>query len=194
LLHQAGIKAHFVKFSPGSWKNDKEIDYAFNVAKRLGALGVTDELTEANVKRLYPFAEKHDMYAIFHTHMQFAQPGFSYDPFFAMSKKVMANFDSGHYFGSTGKNPCDMIRKYHDRIVSIHIKDKTGPDTQPTPNTNQVWGQGQMPLEEVLHLIRDEKYPIFCDVELEYDIKPWSNAVKEVKTCVRYARELLELE
>jgi hypothetical protein len=40
-------------------------------------------------------------------------------------------------------------------------------------------------------LIKDQKWPIFCDIELEYDIKPWSNAVKETRTCVHYAREIL---
>jgi sugar phosphate isomerase/epimerase len=193
LLDNAGIKAHIVKFSPGSWTDDDQIDYAFTVAKALGARGVSDEISENAVKRLAPFADKHNMYAVFHNHMQFAQPGFSYDPFFAVSKNIMANFDGGHYFGSTGNNPCDMLRKYHDRIFSMHIKDKTGPNVEPA-NTNQVWGQGQMPLKEILHLIRTEKWPIFCDIELEYDVKPWSNAVKEVQTCVNYAKELLMLE
>ena len=48
-------------------------------------------------------------------------------------------------------------------------------------------GQGEMPLEDVLLLIKQEKWPIYCDIELEYDVKPWSNAVKEVATCVKYA-------
>jgi sugar phosphate isomerase/epimerase len=185
----AGIDIHIVKFSPSRW-SDEEIDYAFNAAKAMGAKGVTDEIGMEAVKRLAPFAEKHDMYAIFHSHMQFATPGFSYDPFMAVSPAVKFNFDAGHFFGSTGLHPNTIIEKYHDRIVSIHIKDKTGPKTNP-PNTNQVWGQGEMPLEDVLLLIKEKKWPIFCDIELEYDIKPWSNAVKEVKTCLHYARQIL---
>jgi sugar phosphate isomerase/epimerase len=186
---KAGIKVHIVKFSPAKW-SDEEIDYAFKAAKAMGAKGVTDELGMEAVKRLAPFAEKHGMYAIFHTHMQFATPGFSYDPFMAISPAVMFNFDSGHFFGSTGLHPNTILEKYHDRIVSIHIKDKTGPKTDPA-NTNQVWGQGEMPLEEVLLLIKKKGWPIFCDIELEYDVKPWSNAVKEVKTCAHYARQIL---
>jgi len=190
LLDDAGIKPHIVKFSPSSW-SDGEIDYAFKVAKALGAKGVSEEISMEAAKKLAPFAEKYDMYAVFHQHMQFAEvEGFSYDPYLPISPAVRFNFDSGHYFGSTGKNPIDMIKKYHDRIFSIHIKDKTGPNVDP-PNQNQVWGQGQMPLEEVLLFIQKEKYPIFCDIELEYDVKPWSNAVKEVKTCVNYARQIL---
>jgi sugar phosphate isomerase/epimerase len=189
LFDNAGIKIHIVKFSPARW-SDEEIDYAFKAAKALGAKGVTEELSEAAVKKLGPIAEKHGMYAIFHNHMQFATPGFSYDPFMAVSPAVMFNFDSGHFFGSTGIHPNTILEKYHDRIFSIHIKDKTGPNTDPA-NTNQVWGQGEAPLEEILLLIKKQKWPIYCDIELEYDIKPWSNAVKEVRTCVKYARQIL---
>lgn len=189
MFNAAGISIHIVKFSPARW-SDEEIDYAFKAAKALGAKGVSEELSEASVKKMAPFAEKNGMYAIFHTHMQFATPGFSYDPFMAISPAVMFNFDSGHFFGSTGLHPNTIIEKYHDRIVSIHIKDKTGPKTDP-PNTNQVWGQGQMPLEDVLLLIKKNGWPIFCDIELEYDVKPWSTSVKEVKTCVHYARQIL---
>lgn len=190
LLDDAGIKPHIVKFSPSRW-SDGEIEYAFKVAKAMGAKGVSEEISEETAKKLAPFAEKHDMYAVMHQHMQFADiEGFSYDPYLAISPAIRFNFDAGHYFGSTGKSPCEMIKKYHDRIFSIHIKDKTGPDVEPA-NTNQVWGQGEMPLENVLLLIKKEKWPIFCDIELEYDVKPWSNAVKEVKTCVNYARQIL---
>jgi sugar phosphate isomerase/epimerase len=189
MFNDAGVDIHIVKFSPSRW-SDEEIDYAFKAAKALGAKGVTDEIGEESVKKLGPIAEKHGMYAIFHNHMQFATPGFSYDPFLAVSPAVMMNFDAGHFFGSTGLHPNTIIEKYHDRIFSLHIKDKTGPKADPA-NTNQVWGQGEMPLAEVLLLIKKEKWPIYCDIELEYDVKPWSNAVKEVKTCVNYARSIL---
>jgi len=189
MFDNAGIKIHIIKFSPSKW-SDEEIDYAFNAAKALGAKGVTEEIGEDAVKKLAPFAAKHGLYAIFHQHMQFATPGFSYDPFLAVSPAVMINFDAGHFFGSTGIHPNTIIEKYHDRIISIHIKDKTGPKTDPA-NTNQVWGQGEMPLADVLLLIKKNKWPIHCDVELEYDVKPWSTAQKEVKTCVQYAKQIL---
>ncbi len=88
-------------------------------------------------------------------------PGFSYDPFMAISPAVMFNFDSGHFFGSTGRHPNTIIEKYHDRIVSIHIKDKTGPKTDP-PNTNQVWGQGECPLEDILLLYKRKGMADLC--------------------------------
>jgi len=189
LFDKAGIKIHIVKFSPAQW-SDEEINYAFRTARIMGAKGVSEEIGDAVVQKLAPFAEKHGMYAVFHNHMQFATPGFSYDPFLAVSPAVMMNFDAGHFFGSTGIHPNTIIEKYHDRIFSVHLKDKTGPGTQPA-NMNQVWGQGEVPLADVLLLIKKQKWPIYCDIELEYEIKPWSNAVKETKTCVEYARQIL---
>jgi len=189
LFDDAGIGIHIVKFSPGRW-SDEEIDYAFKAAKALGAKGVTDEIGEENVKKMAPIAEKNGMYAIFHNHMQFAEPGFSYDNFINISPAVMFNFDAGHFFGSTGLHPNTIIEKYHDRIFSVHLKDKTGPKTDPA-NENQVWGQGETPVGDVLHLIQKNKWPIYCDIELEYEIKPWSDAVKETRICTQFARQIL---
>jgi sugar phosphate isomerase/epimerase len=188
-FNDAGVDIHIVKFSPSRW-SDEEIEYAFKAAKALGAKGITEEIGEEAVNKLGPIAAKHGMYAIFHQHMQFATEGFSYDPFLAVSPAVMMNFDAGHFFGSTGIHPNTIIEKYHDRIFSIHLKDKTGPNATP-PNTNQVWGQGEMPIADVLNLIKEKKYPIYCDIELEYTIAPWSTSVKEVKTCCNYARQIL---
>jgi sugar phosphate isomerase/epimerase len=188
-FNNAGIKIHIVKFSPEKW-SDEEIDYAFRAAKAMGAKGVTNEIGEEAVKRLAPFAAKHGMYAIFHNHLQFAKSGFSYDPFLAESPAVMMNFDAGHFFGSTGIHPNTIIEKYHNRIFSIHMKDKTGPNADPK-NTNQVWGQGEAPIADILLLLKSKKWPIYVDIELEYEVKPWSNAVKETKTCVQYARQIL---
>ena len=189
VFNQEGINVHIVKFSPARW-SDEEIEYAFKAAKAMGAKGVTDEISVDAVKKLAPAAQKNGMYAVFHNHMQFATEGFGYDPFLAVSPAVMMNFDAGHFFGSTGIHPNTIIEKYHDRIFSVHIKDKTGPKTDPA-NMNQVWGQGEVPLSDVLLLIKKNKWPIYCDIELEYDVKPWSNAVKETRTCVQYARNIL---
>ena len=123
--------------------SDEEVDYAFKVAKAMGAKAVTDEINLETAKRVAPFAEKHGMYMAFHNHMQYAEEGFSCDPILAVSPSIMLNFDAGHFFGSTGIHPNEMIKKYHDRIYSVHLKDKTGPTTGDQPNTNQVWGQGR---------------------------------------------------
>jgi len=190
MFDDAGIIVHTVKFSPARW-SEEEIDYAFTTAKAMGAKAVSDEMGENQVNRLAPFAEKHGMYASLHNHGQFAQEGYNVDQFFAVSPAVKLNFDVGHYYGSTGLNPCNIMRKYHDRIYSIHLKDLTGPKTEPDPDNYQIFGQGETPLDEVLLLIKNEEWPIYADIEMEYRVMPWSNQVKEVRTCVQYARNIL---
>ncbi len=189
LFNDAGINIHIVKFSPANW-TDEEIDYAFKAAKAMGAKGVTNEIGEEACRRLGPFAEKHKMYAIFHQHMQPAEPGWNFDKFLAYSPSNMLNFDAGHYFGSTGLHPNDLIKRLHNRIFSIHMKDKTGPKSTP-PNTNQVWGKGEMPIADVLLLLKKEKWPIYVDIELEYEVPADSDAAKEVGKCVEYAKKIL---
>lgn len=187
-FNDAGVNIHILKWLSGT--SDEELDYSFKIAKTLGAIGITIEVGDENAKMLGPAAERNGMYAILHNHGQYAESGFDIDRQLAYSPAVMLNFDVGHYFGSTGLNPADFIRKYHDRIASLHLKDKTGRDN-PVRDQNQVWGQGETPLKEVLQLVRDQGWPIYCDIELEYPVVPWSTSVKEVRTCMECCRQIL---
>ncbi len=190
MFDDAGIHIHIVKFSPAEW-SDEEIDYAFESARILGARGVSNEIGHEACERLGKFAEKHDMYAVFHNHGQPGQdPGFNFEDFLSYSPNVMLNFDAGHYFGATGKHPNEVIEKLHDRIFSIHLKDKTAKDADP-PDTNMPWGKGDTPLGDILNLIQENRWDIYCDVELEYPVPEGSDAVKETARCVAYARNLL---
>jgi len=188
-----GIDIHIVKTQPGENSSDEEIDYAFKLAKAMGAKGVTAELSLAAAERCAPFAEEYDMFYCMHNHMQYSTPEWpNPDAVLDISPNIMLNFDFGHYYGSTGKNPCNFIEEYHERIFSMHTKDKTGPNAAQA-NENQVWGQGETPLDDVLKLVQS-KYPeIYCDCELEYQVAPWSNSVKEVGTCMKYAQRVLEI-
>ena len=189
MYNKAGVDIHIVKFSPANW-SDEEIDYAFKAAKVMGAGGVTNEIGEEACQRLGKFAEKHNMYAIFHNHGQPGEQGFSFDKFLAYSPKNMLNFDCGHYFGATGKHPNELIERLHDRIYSIHLKDKTGKNATP-PNTNMPWGEGDTPVSDILKLVQKNKWPIYFDIELEYNVPENSDAQKEVKKCVEYCRKIL---
>lgn len=189
MFNNAGVNIHIVKFSPADW-TDEEIDYAFKSAKVLGAHGISNEIGHQACKRLGEFAQKYFMYAIFHNHFQPGQPDFSFDDFLSYSPKNMLNFDAGHYFGATGKHPNEVIERLHDRIFSIHLKDKTAIDGSPA-NTNMPWGQGDTPIADILKLIQKNDWPIFCDIELEYPVPENSDAQKEVIRCVEYCRNIL---
>jgi sugar phosphate isomerase/epimerase len=189
MFNDKGVVINILKLGNHTW-SDREIDYAFNVCKTLGAKGISMEISEQAAKRMAPFTEKHNLYVIFHHHGQPADPNFSFDKVLAYGPKLMLNFDAGHYFGFTGKDPNILIERLHNRIVSIHIKDKTGLAAT-DPNKNQQFGQGQTPVKEILRLIQKNKWPITCDIELEYEIPDGSDAVKEVTKCVGYCRKAL---
>lgn len=189
IYDKAGVEIHIVKFAPANW-SDGEIDYAFKSAKVLGAKGITNEIGDEACKRLGKFAEKHNMYAIFHNHLQPGDPNFSFDKFLAYSPKNMLNFDAGHYFGATGLHPNGIIERLHDRIVSVHLKDKTGKNGNP-PNTNMPWGEGDTPISDMLKLVQKNKWPIYFDIELEYPVPENSDAQKEVIKCVEYCKKIL---
>jgi len=187
MFDKKGVKIHILKLGNHTW-SDEEIDYAFHVAKVLAAKGISMEISEEAAKRMGPFAEKHQSYVIFHNHLQPADPKFSFDRVLAYGPRIMLNFDAGHYYGATGLNPCDLIQRLHERIVSIHIKDKTGPDAA-EPNKNMEFGEGQTPVKEILQMIKKNKWPIYCDIELEYEIPQGSDAVKEVIKCTDYCKK-----
>lgn len=189
MFKDEGIHIHTVKFAPANW-SDEEIDYAFEAAKTIGAKAITNEIGDEACKRLGKFAEKHGMIAAYHNHMQPGQPGFNFDEFLAHSPANMLNLDIGHYFGATGKHPNEIIERLHNRIYSIHIKDKTGKDSNPA-NTNMPWGEGETPLADILGLIKEKKWSIYADIELEYKIPEGSDAQTEIVKCIEYCKNIL---
>ena len=188
MYNDAGVDIHIAKFAPASW-SDEEIDYAYKAANVLGAYGITDEASVDACKRMGKFAEKHNSLAIYHTHGQFGEEGFDIDKLLSYSPANRLNLDVGHYYGSTGKHPNEMIEKYHDMIPMIHMKDKTGPDDPDRPNTSVPFGEGGTPIADILLLLKKTQWPIDVFIELEYRME---DPVKEVVKCIEYMRNILE--
>lgn len=194
-LREAGINVHLLKFEAGN--TDELLDYSFAAANALGAKGITTEGSAEKCASFGKIAARNGSLAVYHNHGQYANLSISeIERWLDMSPANRLNFDAPHYFGfgyedGPKLNPMEFIEYFHDRIVSIHIKDKTSFKNPFQSNQNQVWGQGETPLREILQLVRD-KYPyINCDVELEYVVPQWSTPEKEIKTCVQYARQIL---
>ncbi|MDR1259213.1 MAG: sugar phosphate isomerase/epimerase [Tannerellaceae bacterium] len=189
----AGVNIHIIKLQPDLDMTDAELDYIFNTCKAVGAMGVSCELDLEVARRVAPFAAKHGKYLILHNHDQFADENFRLEPFFEY-ENVRLNFDMAIYYGSTGRDPREIVEKYHERIVSIHIKDYTGPKSTP-PRTNRIWGQGETPLKEFLLYIQSYAgkpgWPVHCDIELSYIIPEGSDAVAEVTRCLEFVKGVL---
>jgi hypothetical protein len=71
----------------------------------------------------------------------------------------------------------------------MHLKDRTSPENG---RKNLAFGKGDTPIRDILLLTRDNQYKFPLTVELEYEIPEGSDAVKEVKKCVAYCRQILE--
>ena len=52
------------------------------------------------------------------------------------------------------------------------------------------WGTGEVPIKEVLQLLKREKYPIVADIEYDYDGA--ADPHHEVKRCFDYCKSALE--
>ena len=194
-LRAAGIDVHLLKFEAGT--TDELLDYSFAAANALGALGITTEGSAEKCASFGKVAQRNGSLAVYHNHGQYANMTIGeIEKWLDMSPANRLNFDAPHYFGfgyedGPKLNPMEFIEYFHDRIISIHIKDKTSFKNPFQSNQNQVWGQGETPLREILELVRD-KYPnIHCDVELEYVVPQWSTPEREIKNCVQFARQIL---
>lgn len=184
MYNDAGVNIHIHKMAFG--RTDEEVDFNFQVAKALGCKAITTERNDAQVKRLAPFAEKHKIWVAFHNHTKNIPTIENLDPLMNVGDYVGFNLDIGHYVAGTGgKSPIPVIEKYHDKIISLHLKDRTA------DGGNLPWGQGQTPIAEVLQLLKKEQWPIYADIELEYRVPKDSTPVKEVAKCVEYCREAL---
>jgi sugar phosphate isomerase/epimerase len=186
MYNDAGVTIYAWKPNALAARNsDAEIDYAFNAGKALGVNHVTVELPdEAQTKRLGDIAAKHKMMVGYHAHTQ-ATPTL-WDAALSQSKYNGINLDIGHYVAGTSSSPIPFIEKYHDRITSMHIKDRKFND-----GPNQPWGQGDTPIKEVLQLLKKNHYKFPATIELEYKIPDSSDAVKEVKICRQFAADAL---
>jgi sugar phosphate isomerase/epimerase len=187
LYNDAGVNIHIVKFGNiGDGRmSDEDIDYHFEVAKALGAKGITREISEAAAKRLGPIADKHEIMIGFHNHTQLTPTTYDGD-ILTYGKYLGINLDIGHYVAGTNEPAIPLIEKHHERILSLHLKDR-----KKNNGPNMPFGQGDSDVAGVLRYMKENKLTFPGDVELEYRVPQGSDAVQEVTKCVEFCREAL---
>ncbi|NBC65402.1 MAG: sugar phosphate isomerase/epimerase [Bacteroidetes bacterium] len=189
MYNDAGVSIYAFKPNAfGAENSDEEVEYAFRAAKALGAKSCTRELPEDDAlsQRLGSLAEKHGVYMGYHNHTQ-ATPTL-WDTALDQSEYNSLNLDIGHWVAAGNPSVVDFIREKHDRITSIHVKDRTTPENGAE---NLVWGKGDTPIRDVLQLMSEENYDFPATVELEYRVPGGSNAVQEVARCLDFCKESL---
>ena len=195
MFDDAGVSIHIVKYGGIGGKNEKEDEYRVAVAKALGAKCITREIPKATEyetigRRCAAIADKHGILIAFHNHTQI--DALTYDgPLLGYSPNLRINFDIGHYVAATTDDarrfidPLAFIEKYHDKIFSIHLKDRT---TKANGSKNLEFGKGDTPLAKLFPFLQKKGWPFYCDIELEYAIPKGSDAVKEVARCNDFCR------
>ena len=188
MYRDGGVPIDILKLGNADW-SDEEIDYAFNAARSVGARGISFEISNAAAQRMGPFAAKHNLFNGMHNHTQVDQEDFTFEEPLSYSPNNMLNLDIGHYVAGLGTSPVPVIRKFHDRITHLHLKDRKSPENG---QDNMPWGEGDTPIGEVLRLLRDEAYPITAMIELEYPIPEGSSVMQEMEKCVDFCRAALD--
>jgi sugar phosphate isomerase/epimerase len=182
----AGMNIRVLCFNMPRSISDPEIDYAFRMAKVLGAGAISTTAQVSTAKRIAPLADKHQLRVGFHGHDntsdpdEFATPE-SFAAAMALSRFHGVNLDIGH-FVAAGYDPVAYIGQHHDRITNLHIKDRNknhGP--------NMPFGRGETPIVEVLQLLKKNGWPIPANIEFEYAGDP----LVEVPKCLDFCRRAI---
>ena len=169
---------------------EEEIDAVFRQMQALRVTCFCTNQSRVDVgPRLVPFAEKYKIRPAWHPHAMVndaneVATSQSMEKLLAISKQFAINLDIGHF--TAGNNDAvDFLKKHHDRITHIHIKDR-----KRNGGPNVALGTGDTPIRECLTLIRDNKWPIYGIIEREYRDAP-GNVVEQTKAQMEYLKQIL---
>jgi len=187
----AGLAIQVVKFDGVDKMKDEVVDYAFELAKALGAHALSCEIPLSKTEWLGQFATKHKLMVGYHGHTNvnspeaFAKPE-SWEKAMSYSKYNGINLDLGHFMAANNTSPIPFLEKYADRVTHVHVKDRkmnNGP--------NVPFGQGDTPIKEVLQFMKQKKYKFQATIEYEYPLPEGSTVLAEIAKCVEYCKNCL---
>jgi sugar phosphate isomerase/epimerase len=187
-FNDAGIDIRLLCYNMNvNTTTDEDIEYAFMMAKAVGAKAMSTSTQVSMAKRVAPFAAKHKMMVGFHGHDQVDRPDevsseATFKEVLAAGPYLGANLDIGHYTAANG-DPVAFLKQYHDRITNVHLKDR-----KKDHGDNVPWGQGDTPIKAVLQLLKSTKWDIPANVEYGY---MGTDATLEVAKCYAYCKQAL---
>jgi len=180
----AGVKIDIVKYDGIFNFTDEATDYAFTLAKTLGARAISCEINVEQTKRLGQFADKHQLMVGYHGHAE-TTPA-HWEQAFSYARFNGANLDIGHFWVGNKTSPIPFLEKQHARITHLHVKDRRQSD-----GTDTRMGEADTPIAQVLRLVRDRQWPIQATLEVEYPSPPGSTRLEEIRRAVEFCRKTL---
>jgi sugar phosphate isomerase/epimerase len=186
-FNDAGILLYAYNYSFRDDFTDPEIERGFEMAHALGVTHLTASSTVTCAKRVDPFAAKAKVYVGMHGHDnmkpgEFNLPASFEEAMNGSSKYIGINLDIGH-FTAAGGDAVDYLKKMHEHIVTLHIKDR-----KKDHGANLPLGQGDTPIKEVLQTLKEHRWPIPANIEYEYK---GADTLEEVKKCYEYCKAAL---
>lgn len=187
----AGIDLYAYNYSFRKDFTHEEMDRGFQMARALGVKYITASSNVSLAHQVDLLAQKYKIMVGFHGHDETQDPDeFSTAESFERALKGASpylgiNLDIGH-FTAANQDAVGFLRKYHQKIVTLHIKDR-----KKNHGDNLPFGEGETPITAVLHLLRDNHWKIPANIEYEYGTKGM-DTVAEMKKCYAYCRKALE--
>ncbi len=167
----AGIKIASYYVEMGDNLTDSEIIRCFHAAKLLGTNILSSSLTKPLVPRLDKFCQKFKMKLGLHNHWfnppdhnQFQDPQDFIEALKNSSEWINITLDVGHFYAA-GHDPVKFIKDHHDRIVSLHLKDR-GNDPR---HIDHPFGQGSTPLIAVVQTLKKLQFKYAANIEWEVE-------------------------
>ncbi len=145
---------------------EPEIARGFEMARALGVDMLNTTSTLSVVKRIDAHAKEAKIRVGLHNHTWFrpnevTTPANYEEAMAGCSEYIGINLDVGHLFAS-GFDPVSFIERHHDRITTLHLKDRKKNDGPDMP-----FGQGDTPLREILQLVKRKRYRFPSMIEYE---------------------------
>jgi sugar phosphate isomerase/epimerase len=183
----ADIEIYGYSATPGP--TDAEIERTLQIAKAMGATLLTTSSTLSAARRIAPLAEKYEILIGFQGNPnmattnpdQIARPD-AFEAVVKLSKQFRISFDIGDATGG-GYDALQFVKDHHEQIALLYIKDRK------KDRTSMPWGEGDSPVKETLQLVRDNKYPIRCYVDNDYQ-SPLPRS-EDVRRSYEFARKSL---
>jgi len=198
MYEDTGVLIEIVKVDGLFNLTGDELDYMFTLARNLGARAISTEISNpvSNTKRIGEAADKHRMMVGYHGHTETGPP--QWEEAFSYATHNGANLDIGHFVAGFSQSPVPFLEQHHDRITHVHVKDRL---LGTKGGANVPFGQGDTPIKEVLHLIRDNKWQIQATIEFEYNPPPgpdgrsrqWTDdeGMAEMAKCLQFCKDAL---
>jgi sugar phosphate isomerase/epimerase len=184
---KAGIDLYAYNYSFKDDFTDEEIERGFEMAKAMGAKVITASANVNTARRIDVYARQYKMKVGMHNHSNIKPNEFATADDFAKamegnSEYICVNLDIGH-FTAANFDPVDYLQKHHDRIVTLHIKDRKRDQGENVP-----FGEGDTPIKPVLELLMKNEWKIPANIEYEYK---GADTVAEVKNCFEFCKKAL---